>query len=75
MQSRLAIALLILVAILALLIGFSILRQTIVKNDINSFEDCAASGRPVLETFPEQCIGPDGTRYTKQYDTTPRSSI
>ena len=32
---------------------------------IATFEDCAAAGYPILETYPEQCRTPDGKSFTK----------
>lgn len=37
--------------------------------DINSFEECAAAGYPILETYPEQCKTPDGRTFTKIVDS------
>jgi len=34
---------------------------------ISSFEECAADGRPILETYPEQCVTADGRSFTKKY--------
>ncbi len=36
------------------------------KASIQSFEDCAAAGYPVLEIYPEQCNVPDGPSFTRQ---------
>ena len=33
--------------------------------DISTFEECAATGNPVMETYPETCRTPDGTTYTR----------
>jgi hypothetical protein len=33
---------------------------------INSFEDCAKAGYPIMEIFPEQCRVPGGKTFTKQ---------
>ncbi len=35
------------------------------KKTVDDFTTCAASGRPILMTYPEQCVGPDGTTYTQ----------
>lgn len=35
---------------------------------IDSFEQCAAANRPILTTYPEQCVGPDGRSFTKHYN-------
>lgn len=31
---------------------------------VTDFASCAASGRPILESYPERCIGPNGYSYT-----------
>ena len=33
--------------------------------NINSFEDCVKAGYPVLESYPEQCMAPDGTIFVR----------
>jgi len=33
---------------------------------INSFEECAAAGNPIMESYPEQCISQDGQHFTRQ---------
>ena len=33
--------------------------------DIATFEECAAAGYPVMETYPETCRTPGGTTYTR----------
>lgn len=30
---------------------------------IDSFEKCKAAGGPILESYPEQCVAPDGKTY------------
>jgi len=37
---------------------------------INSFEDCAAAGYPVMESYPERCNTPDGRSFTRQVSQT-----
>jgi len=32
---------------------------------INSFEECAQAGNPILEIYPEQCRTPDGRSFTR----------
>lgn len=32
---------------------------------IDSFDECAAAGYPIAESFPEQCIVPGGPSFTK----------
>ena len=36
--------------------------------EINSFEDCAAAGYPVMESFPEQCRTIDGRLFIRNID-------
>lgn len=38
------------------------------EDDINSFEDCAAAGYPVMESYPRQCRTPDGKTHTEIID-------
>lgn len=33
---------------------------------INSFEECAAAGYPIMESYPEQCRTPDGRTFTRK---------
>ena len=33
---------------------------------ITSFEDCAAAGYPVMESYPEQCRTPDGILFVRE---------
>jgi hypothetical protein len=35
------------------------------NNTINSYDDCAAAGYPILESYPEQCTVPNGKTYTR----------
>lgn len=35
-------------------------------NDINSFEECAAAGYPIMETYPDQCRAPDGRVFVRE---------
>jgi hypothetical protein len=37
---------------------------------INSFEDCAAAGYPIMESYPEQCAVPGGRSFTRQIPQT-----
>lgn len=39
--------------------------ETTVEN-ILSFEDCAAAGYPVMESYPRQCKTPDGRTYAEE---------
>lgn len=37
---------------------------------INSFEECAAAGYPVMESYPKRCNTPDGRSFTRQISQT-----
>ena len=36
------------------------------RPDINSFEECAAAGYPIMESYPERCAMPDGRTFVRQ---------
>lgn len=36
--------------------------------DIDSFEECAAAGHPVMESYPRQCRTPDDRTFTEELD-------
>lgn len=36
--------------------------------DIRNFEECAAAGYPVMESYPEQCRTPDGRLFVRVVD-------
>lgn len=46
-------------------VGYDRGYQKAVKSNIGNFEECAAAGFPVLETFPERCAVPGGGTFTK----------
>jgi hypothetical protein len=56
--------LVIIVLILILLFYIPTLGDTEVK-EINSFEECAAAGNPVMESYPRQCRTTDGRIFTE----------
>ncbi|KKT19218.1 MAG: hypothetical protein UW02_C0013G0001, partial [Candidatus Nomurabacteria bacterium GW2011_GWB1_43_7] len=33
---------------------------------VSNFEECAAAGYSVMESYPRQCRAPDGTLYTEE---------
>jgi len=53
--------------IVLLLVGLGIWKyqQKITVEQINSFEECAQAGYPILESYPEQCRTPDGKSFTR----------
>ncbi len=38
--------------------------------NINTFEECAAAGYPVMESYPERCNTPEGRTFTRQVSQT-----
>ncbi len=42
---------------------------------VSTFEECAASGNPILESYPRQCKTPDGTLFTEKITTPPVSDL
>ncbi|MBP9670061.1 hypothetical protein KBD75_01520 [Candidatus Woesebacteria bacterium] len=54
---------LILFAIYAYL--YTINNPTISPKDISTFEECVASGYPIMESYPEQCHVPGGSTFTR----------
>lgn len=53
-------------AVLALLIGaFVVLEPEDAASGVSSFEECAAEGYPVMESYPRRCRTPDGRSFTE----------
>mgnify|MGYP005839159459 CR=1 FL=1 len=42
------------------------LRPKVATGNINSFEECAKAGYPVMEIYPPQCKTPDGRIFTQE---------
>ena len=38
------------------------------NREINTFEECAEAGYPIMESFPEQCRTPDGRNFVRVID-------
>lgn len=36
------------------------------SNKINSFDECAAAGYPIQDSYPERCTVPGGSTFTNQ---------
>lgn len=34
--------------------------------NISNYEQCVAAGNPILESYPEQCVTPDGRSFTRE---------
>ncbi|UCD03475.1 MAG: hypothetical protein JSV63_04185 [Candidatus Aenigmatarchaeota archaeon] len=39
-----------------------------IADAVTSFEECAAAGNPVMESYPRQCRTPDGTLFVEEID-------
>jgi len=55
--------------ILLILIGFFFLSGKTSLQDIKSFEDCVNQGYPVMESYPRQCVTPDGQNFTEEIES------
>lgn len=42
---------------------------------ITNFDECAAAGYPIMESYPEQCKTPDGRTFTKVVDGVPAAQF
>ena len=72
MRKGFAVLLVLIVIVLAGLLTFSFFKFSTLRKSkpsqtpsINSFEDCATAGNPILETYPRQCKTPDGKSFTE----------
>lgn len=54
------------VVLLAVAVGSIVYMQSAGRAQVNDFESCAEAGYPVMESFPMQCRGPDGTLYIQE---------
>jgi hypothetical protein len=67
--------------ILVLGVGISLFRRTLQTPlaprpaDIETFEECAEAGYPIMEIYPEQCRTPDGRLFTRVTPVTTPSPI
>ncbi len=66
-MKRTLFVLFVLVLIVGLLVALDTFGKNDVKDIIDSFEDCAAAGYPIQESYPERCAVPGGDSFTKQY--------
>ena len=42
-----------------------------ISSSVTNFDECVAQGNPVMESFPPQCITPDGITFTQEMDEEP----
>lgn len=70
MNSEKIIGFVVLGAVLVILavVGWSYQNQQAALSEISSFEDCAAAGYPIMESYPEQCQTPDGRTFARRID-------
>ena len=57
--------------VLFLLVGFGLWYSMSLQSPrspiaITSFEECAAAGNPIQESYPARCTGPDGQTFTQE---------
>ena len=58
------IVIVVLAIVIAVLLMFS--RPKMATGKIDSFEECAKAGYPVMESYPPQCKTPDGRIFTQE---------
>jgi hypothetical protein len=54
-----------LTAILIIIFTFMKSQEHAKLQSIDSFEECAAAGYPIMESYPEQCMTPDRRTFTR----------
>lgn len=66
MKANLIKYLLILVPLVAIYAYFYVKNNSVTPTqDISTFEECAAAGYPIMESYPERCSVPGGGTYTR----------
>lgn len=65
----------VLVVAAALLLGLSNTMKQQRSLSINSFDECALAGYPIMESYPEQCATPDGRTFVNPNPVTPSEPI
>lgn len=64
-KSKIILFVAVLVAVFAAFFGWKAWQNAKIA-EIDSFEECAAAGYPVLLTYPGQCKTPDGRTFVEQ---------
>jgi hypothetical protein len=60
------VTLLAIVLVTVIAIGIALFFNNQRANAISSFAECAEAGHPILESYPERCITPDGKSFTRE---------
>lgn len=61
--SRFAIVFILLTVVAV--VGYLLYRQNKLAN-INSYKECVAAGYPIMESYPERCMTPDGHSFVNE---------
>ena len=65
----------VLAIVAALLLAFVQNRQQGQLLSVSSFDECAAAGYPIMESYPEQCRTPDGRTFVNERQIAPGAPI
>ncbi len=68
MNTKITIALIVLLALIG---GYFWLQEKESAPEVLSFEDCVEAGYPVAESYPRQCMTPDGRTYAEEIPVAP----
>ena len=71
MKLKIIIGLIIVVVVIVIGAVFFLFSEKGAVKDIQSFEDCAANGFPVQESYPRRCITPDGRSFVEPVEILP----
>ena len=63
-----AVIIVVIVISLAAWAGYAIGYGQGKNQNINTFEECASAGYPIQDSYPERCVLPNGTGFTKKID-------
>ena len=63
----------VLIIIAALLLSLSANTERQRVASITNFDECAAAGYPIMESYPEQCRVPDGRTFVNESQIAPSS--
>lgn len=62
-----------LVAVVLTVAGWMYFQQQEMVTKIATFEDCAAAGYPIMDSYPEQCRTPDGRTFVRDVSNDPNA--